>query len=714
MGSCEENKLIRVAWDRCCKPYSQGGLGLKDLGLLNDSLLKKLTWKFMTSQSFAFSFLRERYLTQLRKSHGDLLKEGIWLIDENSQRDFWLDNWFGVPILELLEIPDYLASLLRARVSDFIHDGRWVLDDSFRAHFPDLCFRIDRIAISPVADSLVWAHSRDGQAMSVSFSDQLQVLRKITIHAVVWSVWLARNQWIFESKAMEFRSALSLVCRAVSDANRSVIWSPPAPGWIKVNTDGAALSSPGVGGCGGVFRNYRTFVKGCFTVPFGQVFTFEVELLAASMAINLAWQNGWHRIWLESDSSYVVHLLASRSEQQVWPRKMDPEEVARLCASLSLTDRDGSVHMLEVNLRNEAVNRMEGFEIESVTGNVFTFHFNCEHDRQRVISGGPWSFSNALMVLTKPEGMGTIDSIQFQLAEFWVQIHQVPILCMTKKIGWFLGSLIGEVADVDGGNASEARGKFMRVKVRIELDKPLMRCLRIDILGDGVESILLLRPYCPNLESQVNDSRQRDLGASGNDTPNLQTLEPMIEETLEENREETVKVGILTEIKDIVDSPLNEQDTGLVNGRSRNHDLNICGGPDPIICKDQKLKMSMDSPFQLQLGEKRKKRGAAITDDGDGRRKGSKRDSSQGEAIGKSEADDEKMAGMQQKLRPTLLESSQLIQSVDSVMDGQKILAESVLEAAGSVLPSKVSSKLEFNSYLSLSADRSLPVRRDQ
>ncbi|KAK2665839.1 hypothetical protein Ddye_004413 [Dipteronia dyeriana] len=92
-GSCEETKLIRVAWGRYCKPYSQGGLGLKDLGLLNDSLLKKLTWKFMTSETFVFSFLRERYLTQLQKSHGgyvtssichsfhshysDLLKEGI-------------------------------------------------------------------------------------------------------------------------------------------------------------------------------------------------------------------------------------------------------------------------------------------------------------------------------------------------------------------------------------------------------------------------------------------------------------------------------------------------------------------------------------------------------------------------------------------------------------------------------------------------------------
>ena len=45
---------------------------MKDLGLLNDSLLKKLTWKFMTSEGFAFSFMRKRYLTQLQKSHGGM------------------------------------------------------------------------------------------------------------------------------------------------------------------------------------------------------------------------------------------------------------------------------------------------------------------------------------------------------------------------------------------------------------------------------------------------------------------------------------------------------------------------------------------------------------------------------------------------------------------------------------------------------------------
>ncbi|KAK2663018.1 hypothetical protein Ddye_001592 [Dipteronia dyeriana] len=77
---------------------------------------------------------------------------------------------------------------------------------------------------------------------------------------------------------------------------KSVVWLPPAPGWIKVNTDGAVLGSPGVGGCGGVFRTCRSFVKACFAVPLGLVFVFKVELLASSLAINYAWNLGWHMI----------------------------------------------------------------------------------------------------------------------------------------------------------------------------------------------------------------------------------------------------------------------------------------------------------------------------------------------------------------------------------------------------------------------------------
>ncbi|KAI9156864.1 hypothetical protein LWI28_013336 [Acer negundo] len=100
---------------------------------------------------------------------------------------------------------------------------------------------------------------------------------------------------------MDFRSVLSLVWYVVSETNLLEIGC-----------------FPGVGGCGGIFQNYRTFVKGCFAIPLGQVFAVEAELLTTFLTINFAWKYGWHRIWLESDSSYMVQLLSSHSEMVPW------------------------------------------------------------------------------------------------------------------------------------------------------------------------------------------------------------------------------------------------------------------------------------------------------------------------------------------------------------------------------------------------------------
>ncbi|TXG47233.1 hypothetical protein EZV62_026527 [Acer yangbiense] len=135
----------------------------------------------------------------------------------------------------------------------------------------------------------------------------------------------------------------------------------------------------------------------------------------------------------------------------------------------------------------------QGVGIESVSGNIFSFHFQNDYDLERVISGGPWNFDAALIAMERPVGKGSIDSLRFNQADFWIQIHQVPLLCMTTAIGRSLGGMIGEVLAVDGGDSGECVGKFMRVRVRVNITTPLKRCLRVDILGDGEVTTMVLR-----------------------------------------------------------------------------------------------------------------------------------------------------------------------------------------------------------------------------
>ena len=90
-------------------------------------------------------------------------------------------------------------------------------------------------------------------------------------------------------------------------------------------------------------------------------------------------------------------------------------------------------------------------EIEVIDGNTFSFTFLLVDDRFLVLHGGPWRFDRALLVLEEPIGKGEVQNMNFNKVAFWVQIHNVPLLCMTREIGVFLGRMIGEFKEIDVG-----------------------------------------------------------------------------------------------------------------------------------------------------------------------------------------------------------------------------------------------------------------------
>ncbi|KAK3199011.1 hypothetical protein Dsin_022426 [Dipteronia sinensis] len=202
---------------------------------------------------------------------------------------------------------------------------------------------------------------------------------------------------------------------------------------------------------------------------------------------------------------------------------MGAEEIATLCASMTLKEREGPVRRLHDELKVAGERKMalclagrilslylinrDAFrtiisriwkvrgevEIEVINGNTYDFHFQFPDDRRKVLAGGPWSFKDSLIVLEEPTGKGELQSLKFCTAEFWVQISNIPILCMTKEIWRFLGSIIGEVREVDTRPSGDCLGKCFRVRVAIEVDKPIRRFLRVDVLGDGEETVMPLQ-----------------------------------------------------------------------------------------------------------------------------------------------------------------------------------------------------------------------------
>ncbi|KAK2648148.1 hypothetical protein Ddye_015637 [Dipteronia dyeriana] len=113
---------------------------------------------------------------------------------------------------------------------------------------------------------------------------------------------------------------------------------------------------------------------------------------------------------------------------------------------------------------------VDNVEIEAIAGTTFSFTFKSAEDQRQVLKGGPWSFDKVLLVVEKPIGKGDIQTMRFNKVTFWVQIHRVPLLCMTIEIGQFLGSMIGDVQEI-------GVGKYISVRVVVDVTVPLRRIL---------------------------------------------------------------------------------------------------------------------------------------------------------------------------------------------------------------------------------------------
>ncbi|KAK3231826.1 hypothetical protein Dsin_003707 [Dipteronia sinensis] len=98
----------------------------------------------------------------------------------------------------------------------------------------------------------------------------------------------------------------------------------------------------------------------------------------------------------------------------------------------------------------------------------------------------PWTFDRATIIFEEPQGSGDILNMVFNKVDFWIKIHQIPLLCMTKEIRVFF-------RDINLSTSKDGIGYFLRVRVTIAVYEPLKRNLRVDLLGTEEVTTFLLR-----------------------------------------------------------------------------------------------------------------------------------------------------------------------------------------------------------------------------
>ena len=113
--------------------------------------------------------------------------------------------------------------------------------------------------------------------------------------------------------------------------------------------------------------------------------------------------------------------------------------------------------------------------IVEVGNNILKFKFSSRYQLEWVEKSGPWNFDNNLLLLCRWRKGLTSKNINFSHSPFWVQIWGLPFENMTEEIGKDIGNKIGRVLEVDKRAMQANQAKFLRIRVKDPIEKPLHR-----------------------------------------------------------------------------------------------------------------------------------------------------------------------------------------------------------------------------------------------
>ncbi|KAK4428769.1 hypothetical protein Salat_1176800 [Sesamum alatum] len=126
-----------------------------------------------------------------------------------------------------------------------------------------------------------------------------------------------------------------------------------------------------------------------------------------------------------------------------------------------------------------AFNPIRPMDMKMIDGNRILFRFDHQIDRKRVIDNSPWAFDKNLLVIKPVAAEENPMKVDLDWCDFHTHIHDFPLGKMTKEIAKFIENQIGGFIDVESDNNNGIWGSSLRIRVSLNITKPLKRVLRI-------------------------------------------------------------------------------------------------------------------------------------------------------------------------------------------------------------------------------------------
>ncbi|KAL0434897.1 UNVERIFIED_CONTAM: hypothetical protein Sradi_0197600 [Sesamum radiatum] len=153
----------------------------------------------------------------------------------------------------------------------------------------------------------------------------------------------------------------------------------------------------------------------------------------------------------------------------------------RLGSLLSLTEEEEAGFVCPTGLWHSE-NVSHGFFIVGRLLATKSFHSEA---MQTTLQAAFKTLCENLVILAPVDNDDDPNLVDLNWCDFHVHIHGLPLGKMTKEIASFIGSRLGRYKDVDSDSAGAVWGSSVRIRVMMDITKPLKRALKIrTVLGD--------------------------------------------------------------------------------------------------------------------------------------------------------------------------------------------------------------------------------------
>ncbi|RLN23702.1 hypothetical protein C2845_PM07G09910 [Panicum miliaceum] len=147
-----------------------------------------------------------------------------------------------------------------------------------------------------------------------------------------------------------------------------------------------------------------------------------------------------------------------------------------------------SEKLIHAEMVEQALGRVwcpiKGIECRSLGENKFLIIFLQESGKRKALDEGSWMISKDLLVAADVDRRKALDEIEFVLVPIWIQIMNLPIGLMNNDTGMTIGQEVGELMMMDLEDGDVPICCFLRVRVRLDIRKLLMRGVTVED-GEG-------------------------------------------------------------------------------------------------------------------------------------------------------------------------------------------------------------------------------------